>query len=109
MKGRRLPPRLKWVFAIALVIVLGPPAYIYSKYSRMVDDRLKNGAFANTSNVYSASPAISPGDNVGPQETIAELRHAGYTESPSNALGYYTLNGATLEVHPGPDSFFSQE
>jgi penicillin-binding protein 1B len=109
MKGRRLSPRLKWVLAVLFVVFLGPPAYIYYKYSAIVDERLRNGAFSNTSNVYAAPASIAPGDEVQPQEIVAQLRHAGYTDSGRAAIGHYRLNGDVLEIQPGPESYFSQE
>lgn len=109
MKGRRLSPRLKWIFAAVLVIVLGPPAYIYSKYSKIVDDRLRNGAFSNTSNVYAAPAVIAANDETTPEQIVTDLRRAGYTDSPHNSIGFFRVNGDVVEIHPGPDSFFSQE
>src|SRR4051794_25723058 len=109
MKARRLPPRLKWIFAAALVLVLGPPAYIYSKYSRIVDERLRNGAFSNTSNVYAAPAVVAAGDETTPDQIVADLRRAGYTDSAQNAMGSYRVGGDVVDIYPGPDSFFSQE
>ena len=38
-----------------------------------------------------------------------QLRHAGYSENRNNAVGYYTVQADSIDIFPGPDSYFDQE
>lgn len=94
--------------ALAAVAGLGVFTYYYAKYSRLIDQKLSAGPFARTSKIFGAPRTISVGDPVNPEEIIADLRRAGYTESRSNPIGHFNLRPDALEVFPGPDSYFDQ-
>ena len=49
------------------------------------------------------------GDPVTPAEIAADLRRGGYSESPSNPIGYYQMRPNAIEIFPQVDSYFDQE
>jgi penicillin-binding protein 1B len=100
--------RMKVIVALVLLFVFAPPIYLYIKFSRLVDEKLRNGAFANTSDIYAAPEVLSKGDRATPEEVMAYLQRAGYNTSPQNSLGYFSVAGGALDVHPGPASYFDQ-
>ncbi len=82
--------------------------YYYLKYQRVVDDRLAAGPlFASTSQVYAAPKEIRPGQHLTVSLVAADLRRAGYNVNPQ--LGQYTLNGSSISIKPGPQSFHSPD
>ena len=98
------------VIAVALfvIIAIGAFTYFYAKYSEMVADKLHE-PFANTARIFSAPEAVYVGDTFTPDDIANRLRRSGYTEARSNRTGYYIIHPNSLEVFPGPDSFFVQE
>lgn len=96
--------------SVALVTVagLGVFTYYYAKYSRLIDQKLSAGPFARTSKIFAAPETMSVGDAVTPEEILADLRRAGYTESRANPIGHFNLRPDALEIFPGPDSYFDQ-
>src|SRR6266851_857733 len=55
--------------------------YYYVKYSRLIDQKLKAGPFADTSKIYAASKTVVVSDKLSPLELVDLLRGAGYGES----------------------------
>ena len=49
-------------FVIVFTVALGISTYYYAKYSRMIDAKLRAGAFANTSMLYAGPHSIAVGD-----------------------------------------------
>ncbi|PWU04874.1 MAG: penicillin-binding protein 1A [Terriglobia bacterium] len=96
-------------FAFFSILGLGAFTYYYSKYSRLIDEKLRVGPFANTAKLYAAPQSVAVGDMMTPAEVAAELRRSGYNESRSNPIGYYLIQPNAIEVFPGPESYFDQE
>ncbi|MEZ5404272.1 MAG: PBP1A family penicillin-binding protein [Bryobacteraceae bacterium] len=92
--------------ALGMIVVAG---YVAQQFSALVDEKLELGPFAYTSNFYASPRAIARGDSIKAHNVIAELRQAGYTPNPNNPTGYYKLDGDSLEIFPGPRSYFKQE
>ncbi len=97
--------------ALALLTILGLSSftYLYAKYSRVIDQKLREGPFANNAKVFAAPASIAVGDAGTPVEIAAELRRSGYSESVGNPIGYYRLHAGSIEIFPGTDSYFDQE
>ncbi|HWB86541.1 MAG TPA: PBP1A family penicillin-binding protein [Bryobacteraceae bacterium] len=95
----------------AVATVMGMVAFtmVYVKYSRLIDQKLSAGPFTNTSKIYSAPRSVSVGDQSTPDQIAAELRRSGYNESRGNPIGYFLLHGDSIEIFPGPESYFDQE
>ena len=96
-------------FLVAAVVVVGLSigsfTYYYGKYARIIEDKLKNGPFANTSMLYAAPQPVAVGDQTRPEELADYLRRAGYTESNRNRLGWYHLRPDAVEINPGPEAY----
>ena len=99
------------IIGLALVIILGMGTftYYYAKYSRLIDEKLRAGPFANTAKIFAAPESVAVGDLATPAAIAAELRRSGYNESRGNPIGYYLLQPNSIEVFPGPESYFDQE
>lgn len=95
--------------ALVLILGLGVFTYYYSRYSRLIDQKLRVGPFANTSKIFAAPRLVAVGDAMNIGDVVAELRRSGYSESRGNEIGYYHLRPDAIEVFPGPDSYFDQE
>ena len=99
------------VVGLALFVVagLGAFTYLYSHYSRLIDQKLRAGPFAQTAKLFAAPESVAVGDAMTPAQIAAELRRSGYTDSRSNPTGYFQLHPDSIDVYPGPDSYFDQE
>ncbi len=91
------------------VIALCAGTYFYVKYSRLIESKLKYGAFANTSMLFAAPHVVRVGDEMSPGEVVAQLRRSGYSESQNGAMGFYVVRADAVEMHPGPDSYFRRD
>ncbi len=99
------------VIGLALFTVagLGTFTYFYQRYSRLIDQKLRAGPFVQTAKLFAAPQSVSVGDAITPAQIAAELRRSGYNESRTNPTGYYQIHPDSIEVFPGPDSYFDQE
>ncbi len=95
--------------ALGIVVGLSVFTYFYIQYAKLIDSRLKAGAYNTTAKIYASPVQIAVGDQTTASEIAAGLRHGGYTESRSNPVGYYTLRPDSIEIYPGSDSYFDQE
>ncbi len=84
--------------------------YFYVKYSRIIDEKLRAGPFANTSKIYAAPKVIGVGDAISADDIVLALRRAGYRESRDNPMGWFNVRpDGALEIFPGHDSYFREE
>jgi len=97
------------LLAVAGVLGFGVFTYYYSRYSRLIDQKLRAGPFANTAKIFAAPRIVSEGEAMSPGEIAAELRLSGYGESRGNPMGSYRLRPDAIEIFPGPLSYFEQE
>ena len=99
------------VAGFAVLVILGMSVFggFYVKYSRLIDEKLKAGPFAATAKIYATPESVAVGD-ARTAESIGEvLRRSGYTESRSNPIGSFQIRANSIEIYPGPDSYFDQE
>lgn len=97
------------VAALAVLAGGGTFLYFYLHFGKIVDSKLRQGPFANTSVLYAAPEPVMVGDPGTPSEIVAALRRAGYSESSNNRTGWYRLRRDAVEINPGVDSFFDSE
>lgn len=83
--------------------------YFYSRYSREIDEKLAAGPFRNASRIYAAPHLLSLGDPIDREELVEQLRRSGYSEASGNPVGHYVLRGESIEIYPGPDSYFARD
>src|SRR5437588_5435942 len=97
------------VVSLGVIGGLGAFTYFYARYASVIDERLRAGVFANSAKIFAAPESVSVGDVITPVEIATELRRSGYSESRANPVGYYQAHSTSIEVFPGPDSYFDQE
>jgi penicillin-binding protein 1B len=98
--------------AAAGVLLVGVCTFYYYKYQGIVDERLKQPLFARTARIYAAPREVRPGQKLGIQLLTNELREAGYTDDTAakkSPLGTYSESGDSIRVHPGPQSYHSED
>ena len=83
--------------------------YFYVQYAKVIDQKLRGGPFTATSKIYASPGTVAVGDPGTPTEIAASLRRAGYSESRNNPVGSYNVHPDSLEIFPGPDSYFKQD
>ena len=83
----------------------------YYKYKTVVDERLAKPLFTDTAKIYAAPFEVRVGQKVTASSIAAQLRSAGYSEEgrPVSPLGTYSMNEDSITVHPGPQSYHSEE
>jgi len=97
-------------FTLAFLLMAGVLTHYYTKYSRLIDQKLRAGPFANTSKIFAAPRLVAVGDAIKAAQLADELRRCGYSESRANAMGSFQLRpDGGIEIYPGPDSYFDQE
>jgi penicillin-binding protein 1B len=108
--GRFVMQKAALVAAIVIVAIVLPVFAIFA-YSSMKYGSLIIGTpgSAKSTGIYAAPEQIAVGDASTPGDIASELRKAGYTESRSNATGYFQLRSGGIEIYPQRDSFFEQE
>ena len=80
----------------------------YFKYQSIVDERLASGPiFANVAQIYAAPREVRMGQHLTVSFIAQELRRAGYNSNPQ--LGTFTLNGNSIRIKPGPQSYHSTD
>jgi penicillin-binding protein 1B len=98
------------IFLIGATTFLGIFSYYYVKYDRMIDERFKSPAFADSAKIYALPRAVRVGQAVSLRDIAAELRRTGYSDADGQSnMGSYKLSGTTLEIKPGPDSYHAPE
>jgi len=104
--------------AIASVILVcligfGAFAYLYVKYDRIIDKRMKGQIFSNSAKIFSRPRIVRPSDKISREQVETELRRAGYVEdeggNPEGGLGSFREVKGGVEIHPGPESFHSED
>jgi penicillin-binding protein 1B len=93
----------------AVACCLAVTGYYYLKFARLIDRRLRAGAFAQSLNIYAAPETIALGDAISPEQIAARLRRSGYTTSARNPVGRYKVESDAVEIYPGPESYFGPE
>lgn len=94
-------------FFVLTVAVLFTYAWVH--YSRIIDQKLKEGPFARTAMLYAAPEELSVGDRISSGELAAALKSRGYNESRSNRMGWYHVRADAVEFFPGVDSYAGTE
>ncbi len=98
---------------LAVLVVFGCVfAYYYHEYSGVVDQWQKGPVFAATAKIYAGAREVRPGQRLTPQKIAEELRAAGYTEGADpqqSPLGTFQLNGDSIHIVPGPQSFHAPD
>jgi len=92
-------------FLVLSSVSVGVFTFYYHKYAKIIEEKLRNGPFANTSMLYAAPQPVMVGDRTEPDEIADYLRRTGYTESNRNRLGWYHQRPDAVEINPGPEAY----
>jgi penicillin-binding protein 1B len=87
-------------------------AYLYVKYTKIVDARLKQPLFADTAKIYAAPREVRPGQKLSVQLLASELREAGYTADGApqlSQMGTFSQGVQQITVRPGPQSYHAPD
>ncbi|MBM3763659.1 MAG: PBP1A family penicillin-binding protein, partial [Acidobacteria bacterium] len=103
--GRIVLAGLAFLFVSGLLVF----GFLYSKYSKEIDEKLAAGPFRNASRIYAAPHVLSLRDALDRDELVGQLRRSGYSEASGNPVGHYVLRGDAIEIYPGPDSYFARD
>jgi penicillin-binding protein 1B len=95
--------------ACVLIVAAGLFVHFYNQYDKLINERLRTGAYTATSRIYAAPGSVTVGDESSPTDLATVLRHAGYNENRNNPIGYYTVRPDSIDIFPGSDSYFDQE
>ena len=95
--------------ALCTILLMGAFIYFYARYSKVIDEKLAAGPFANNARIFAAPESVGVGDAMSPNDIAAELRRSGYSESRGNPIGSYELRPNEITIIPGRDSYFDQE
>jgi penicillin-binding protein 1B len=98
------------LLAILLVLVVGAAIFgsFYTKYQKVVDDRLAAGPlFASVAQIYAAPREVRVGQHLAVPLIAADLRSAGYNVNPN--LGTFEVRGNAILIKPGPQSYHSPD
>lgn len=95
--------------AVGAVTFLGGFTYYWVQYSRLIDQKLKEGPFTETAQLYATPEPVAVGDSMTSDELVAALRRRGYTESRSNRVGWYHVRTDGVEIFPGVDAYINSE
>jgi penicillin-binding protein 1B len=84
--------------------------FYHVRFSRLIDARLSGEVFNNASLVFAAPKPIDVGQRGTPEQIAQYLRRALYAESSgASSVGFYTLAKNSIEISPGPLSFFTDQ
>jgi len=93
------------VCAILVVFIIG----YYIKFARMTNQKLRNGVFAGTLNIFAGPHLISVGDRLSLPASITYLQENGYSSSRSNPVGWFEMRSDALAIFPGREADSEQE
>ncbi len=97
------------ISALSLIVFVGAFSYYWVKYSRLIDQKLKEGPFTETAQLFATPEPIAVGDSLSADELVGALKRRGYTESRSNRLGWYHVRQDGVEIFPGVDAYINSE
>ncbi|MGA8910341.1 MAG: PBP1A family penicillin-binding protein, partial [Acidobacteriaceae bacterium] len=97
---------------VALLLGVFVFTFYWNKYGHIVDDRLKHPLFTQTAKIYAAPAEVRPDQKLTSREVEQELQQAGYSEDgqgTASPMGTYAVNAHAVTIHPGPQSYHSQD
>ena len=90
------------LLTFTVVVGLGAFIYVWLHFSRLIDEKLKEGPWDETAMLFAAPEEIRTGDGATVDEIVSSLRRRGYSQSPSNRMGWYRERpgGDGVEIYP---------
>jgi penicillin-binding protein 1B len=97
------------ILTVVAIFGLGGVVWVWVHYSHVVDEKLKEGPFAQTAEIFAAPEPISVGESLSASELTELLRRRGYSENRSNRIGWYKVRPDGVEIFPGVDAWSGSE
>jgi penicillin-binding protein 1B len=99
---------------LLLTLIVGESifGYYYFQYRHIVDERLQKPLFEQTAKIYAAPKEVRVGQKLHPRVIAQALRDAGYSgdeDHDQSRMGTYALNGESITIRPGPQSYHSEQ
>jgi penicillin-binding protein 1B len=100
------------VFLLCLVTGETIFGYYYFKYRHQVQEKLQKPLFEQTAKIYAAAKEIRVGQKLTAKAVALQLQNAGYSgdgDRDRSGMGTYALNGSSITIQPGPQSYHSEQ
>jgi penicillin-binding protein 1B len=81
----------------------------YVKFARMTDQKLRNGVFAGTLNIFAGPRTVAVGDRLSLADAVLYLQENGYSASRNNPVGWFEERPGAVAIFPGHESDAEQE
>ncbi|MGH9481580.1 MAG: transglycosylase domain-containing protein, partial [Terriglobales bacterium] len=81
--------------------------HYYNVYAAVIDARLSEPIFTQTSILFAAPKTLSVGEPLTTATLEDWLRRAGYAEDQASPVGTFTLAGNLVAIRPGPEALHS--
>jgi penicillin-binding protein 1B len=88
---------------LSLVVTTAAFAYLYSHYSKIVDQRLASGYLTSRAGIYAAPRVLRPGQSMSAEQLSLILRRAGYASGDASRVwnGRFILDeDGAVEIRP---------
>ncbi len=109
---RTLLLALAGALGVILLVFVSVFGFYWFKYKSIVDQRLTQPLFENTAKIYAAPREVRPGQKLSAHFVAQELRDAGYSQDgagPQSPMGHFSESADSITVHPGPQSYHSED
>ncbi|HEX3561110.1 MAG TPA: PBP1A family penicillin-binding protein [Pyrinomonadaceae bacterium] len=87
---------------VSFVATTAAFAYLYSRYSKIVDQRLASGYLTSRAGIYAAPRVLRPGQKLTAEHLSEILRRAGYVDGEASRVwnGRFYVDGDGVEIRP---------
>ncbi|HEV2861657.1 MAG TPA: PBP1A family penicillin-binding protein [Pyrinomonadaceae bacterium] len=108
-RARHLKLALRITAAVLIVSTLATTAafaYLYTHYSKVVDERLASGYLTSRAGLYAAPRVLRPGQRLTKERLSGVLRRAGYVDGEAGKVwsGSFSADERGVEILPGKAS-----
>jgi penicillin-binding protein 1B len=98
------------LFTLIMVACVGTLTYLYIKYDKVIDEKLRTGPFQTTSMIFGAPEVVRVGDETSVEEIVEHLRQCGYSTSQRDSIGWYNVRqDGAIEIFPKRESYLDGE
>ena len=109
-RSQLLPRLLRLTAALLIAAVVATAAafaYLYSHYSKVVDERLASGYLTSRAGLYAAPRRLREGQRMTAEGLAVILRRAGYVEGEAASRvwnGSFRVGADAVDIYPSEDS-----
>jgi penicillin-binding protein 1B len=90
------------VVIVSVVAIASTFAYLYSHYSKIVDERMASGYLTSRAGIYAAPRRLRAGQSMTAEGLAEILRRAGYVEGEASRVwnGRFKVEESAIEIQP---------